>query len=80
VTDSFDYFAPVKGLPLGTRLSFLNDEFRIERRRDAIATVYRLFGILAASRNFFLTTSQPTTFISFSTTWSQRVFPIRFQG
>jgi hypothetical protein len=39
----FDYLAPMEGLSLGTRLQFLNDAIRIERRRDAIAASYGIF-------------------------------------
>jgi hypothetical protein len=51
-SDPLKYFAPMRGLSLGTRLSFLNEAIRIERRRDAVATAYDLFGQFSDSRGF----------------------------
>jgi hypothetical protein len=41
------YLAPMQGLSLGNRLTFLNEALRIEQRRKAIARAYEIFGHLA---------------------------------
>ena len=48
--DPLAYFAPMRGLSLGTRLTFLNDSIRIERRREAIASAYALFDQLSKAK------------------------------
>lgn len=44
-----DYFAPMRSLSLGTRLAFLNEAIKIERRRNAIKTAYELFEKMSAA-------------------------------
>ena len=48
--DPLDYFAPMRSLSLGTRLAFLNEAMKIERRRVAIKTAYELFEKMSASQ------------------------------
>ncbi|MGY3235640.1 hypothetical protein ACVMAJ_002530 [Bradyrhizobium sp. USDA 4448] len=49
-SEPLNYFAPMRSLSLGTRLSFLNEAIRIERRREAVRQAYELFERMAASR------------------------------
>jgi hypothetical protein len=48
--DPLDYFAPMRSLSLGTRLAFLNEAIKIERRRVAIKTAYELFEKMSRSQ------------------------------
>lgn len=49
---AFEYFAPLQGLSLGTRLAFLNEAIRLENRRKAIANAYGLFERLIRTTGF----------------------------
>lgn len=43
-----DYYAPMAGLSLGSRLSFLNEAIRLEKRRGEISKAYQFFEAIAA--------------------------------
>ncbi|WP_456772122.1 DUF6884 domain-containing protein [Bradyrhizobium sp. USDA 4369] len=45
-----NYFAPMRSLSLGTRLAFLNEAIKLERRRSATRTAYEFFERLSTSR------------------------------
>ncbi len=48
--EPLSYFAPMRSLSLGTRLAFLNEAIRIERRRDAVRKTYELFERMSGSQ------------------------------
>lgn len=49
-TAPLEYLAPMRSLSLGTRLAFLNEAIKIERRRKAVKTAYELFERISASQ------------------------------
>lgn len=42
-----NYYAPMKGLSLGTRLSFLNLSIKLEKREDELAKAYKAFEVIS---------------------------------
>ncbi|RXT35183.1 hypothetical protein B5V03_35460 [Bradyrhizobium betae] len=49
-SDPLNYFTPMRSLSLGTRLAFLNEAIKIERRGAAIRSAYALFERISESR------------------------------
>ncbi|UTD26623.1 YaaA family protein [Bradyrhizobium sp. WD16] len=48
--DPLNYFAPMRSLSLGTRLAYLNEALKIERRSAAVRAAYELFEKMSASQ------------------------------